>query len=507
MPRQSRVGAKSPWRAPAYVMLALLLASPAFAQGVDVTASLDITDGWARVGAYVPVTFKVTNRTDTEIAEVFVTTGGPVDVRSDLRLATGETAEKVLPVFYVGGDLPLWVEFLTESGATVARTEVTARETRALPGNMALVAVSQDGPDLEDAMKTQGKSVTGKRVLHILRLPFDRLETAAQCGVLHAGAGPLNTSLTDGTPMITPSRSGVIGVGVPPFPLGVRSAIQPGVYRLLGAAEWPASERLRLWTWLGLFALAVVVAAVLVPARRAVAGALVLVVLAGAAAGLIYWLGLPSGSRVCNTRIFYRRLQGSPQQALEEITLLQSRGGASARCPTIDVATLPLPIFASSDDLVRPSAVMDYGYDYGYHVETRGPPLVVHVLSLGMAHICESVPFDFLFPHPDRNQLAHAAEDPTAVKALLIEGSRATDADGRSQTINAWAVEWQGSDDPDVAYAGRSLKWWDSDRREGDGPFLLAWFHDPVSDHSLWKGAQVVRLPALVVYSEAPKQD
>ncbi|GAG10709.1 unnamed protein product, partial [marine sediment metagenome] len=67
------------------LLVSLLMAPLALAQGIDVTASLEITDGWARVGAYVPVTFTVTNRTDKEIAEVFVTTGGPVDERSEWR--------------------------------------------------------------------------------------------------------------------------------------------------------------------------------------------------------------------------------------------------------------------------------------------------------------------------------------------------------------------------------------------------------------------------------------
>ena len=87
---------------------------------------------------------------------------------------------------------------------------------------------------------------------------------------------------------------------------------------------------------------------------------------------------------------------------------------------------------------------------------------------------------------------------------LLVEGDRATDAAGKTQPVDAWAVEWQGSKDPDVAYAGRSLAWWKKDRQEGDGPWILAWWHDPLPADQQGKGHE--RLPALVVYSAATKQ-
>jgi hypothetical protein len=80
-----------------------------------------------------------------------------------------------------------------------------------------------------------------------------------------------------------------------------------------------------------------------------------------------------------------------------------------------------------------------------------------------------------------------------------VRGDQATDASGRTQTIDAWAVEWKSSDDADLAYAGRSLAWWDKTRREGDKPVLLVWVADP---NSGWGDAERPRrLPALFVYT------
>jgi len=137
------------------LIVTLVMASPALAQGVDVTASLDITDGLARVGAYVPVTFTVTNRTDKEIAEIFVTTGGPVAVRSEWRVAAGERGEKVLPIFYTSADLAIALEFHDADGKTVGRANITPPEVRPLPEDKALVAIQKGLPNTIDAVVPQ----------------------------------------------------------------------------------------------------------------------------------------------------------------------------------------------------------------------------------------------------------------------------------------------------------------------------------------------------------------
>ncbi|GAG36119.1 unnamed protein product, partial [marine sediment metagenome] len=82
-----------------------------------------------------------------------------------------------------------------------------------------------------------------------------------------------------------------------------------------------------------------------------------------------------------------------------------------------------------------------------------------------------------------------------------VRGAQATDAEGRSQPLDAWAVEWKASGEPDLAWAGRSLAWWDANRRTGDGPFVVAWFRDPAPEPPPGIDAYE-RLPAMVVYSE-----
>jgi hypothetical protein len=89
------------------------------------------------------------------------------------------------------------------------------------------------------------------------------------------------------------------------------------------------------------------------------------------------------------------------------------------------------------------------------------------------------------------------------VTALLVEGDRGKDAAGKTQSLDAWAVEWQASKDPDVAFAGRSLAWWKKDRQEGEGPWILSWWHDPLPAAEASENHE--RLPALVVYSSASK--
>jgi hypothetical protein len=89
------------------------------------------------------------------------------------------------------------------------------------------------------------------------------------------------------------------------------------------------------------------------------------------------------------------------------------------------------------------------------------------------------------------------------VAALLVEGDRGKDAAGKTQSLDAWAVEWQASKDPDVAFAGRSLAWWKKARQEGEGSWILSWWHDPLPAAEASENHE--RLPALVVDTSAPK--
>jgi hypothetical protein len=74
------------------------------------------------------------------------------------------------------------------------------------------------------------------------------------------------------------------------------------------------------------------------------------------------------------------------------------------------------------------------------------------------------------------------------VQSLYIEGDRATDPAGQTRTIEEWSVQWQASADPRLAFAGRSLAWWDRARRQGTGPAILIWHHGS-------------SLPSLVIYA------
>lgn len=518
-PRQSS-RAKAPGHAPAYVMLALLLASPALAQGVDVTASLDITDGLARVGAYAPVTFTVTNRTDKEIAEVFVTTGGPVDVRCEWRLAPGETDTKVLPVFYAGADLALTLDFFDADGAAATRAKVTPTEMRPIPDGTALVGLAEDFPGPDEALRARLGDMLGAKSLHLRRLSAVELAAAARSGVLDVIADSVIPAQPGAAILVIPGVSDEQGIVFHPFARHVQDAVQPAAYRLLGSEVWPVAERVRLWLWLTLFGLGVLAVGVLTPRRRLAAPVVALVVLGLGGAAVIWLCGDVRLARVREARIFYARVPSKdpePLVPLEQLVLLQSRGGETARFhfpwrmakslgpgPALHKAVqahtgpLPFPVFATSQDLFRSHGVVAYGLSAEF--ESREPRLVLHAL------LNESCPFGHGAEEVTHAELEKVARQPDLIQALLVQGAHATDASGRSQTLDAWAVEWQGSEDPNVAYAGQSLKWWDGERREGDGPFLLAWFHDPLPEGA-GDGGTRERLPALVVYGDAPTQE
>jgi hypothetical protein len=96
----------------------------------------------------------------------------------------------------------------------------------------------------------------------------------------------------------------------------------------------------------------------------------------------------------------------------------------------------------------------------------------------------------------DAEALRGLASRSDLVRAILVSDNDATDPAGRTQRLDAWAVEWQASSDPDTAYAGRSLLWWDKTRREGDAPVLLAWLLDPAPAGA---AGNRLRMPALYV--------
>ncbi len=507
MPRQSfargDARAKTPGRAPAYMMLALLLTvSPASAQGVDVTASLDITDGWARVGAYVPVTFTVTNRTDKEIAEVFVTTGGPVDVRCEWRLAPGETDAKVLPVFYTGADLAPAVEFRDADGNSVACAKATLPQVRPLPEGKALVAIQKGLPNTIYEVVPQP-----------LWLSAEDLGQALRCGVLDVVVVDRDLRLPGGRACrIDNSVSYPGNLKYALFPGGVDRPIQPAIYGLFDSRSRRAGDRQRLWLWLGLFVVAVAAGGVLVHRRGALFVAGCMALLAAGATTCIWLLAPANSATLQDARIFYvdpfpatavaassiPRLRAPA--ALEHVVHLQSRGAAHAcyRLGQPGVTPLPWPVLAEAQDLFRQQFTLVCQAQE--RVESHARQILLHILDT------VDPPFGLSVDDVSVEALRTLADRPDCINAVRVEGLRATDAGGRSQTLDAWAVQWQASEDPNVAYAGRSLKWWDGERREGDGPFLLAWFHDPLPEGA-GDGGTRERLPALVVYGDAPKQE
>jgi len=484
-------------------MLALLLlAAPALGQGVLVTASLNITDGWARAGAYVPVTLKATNHTDIEIAEVLVTTGGPVDVRSAWRLAPGETGEKVLPIFYTGTDLAPALEFRDAEANTAARARVTVPEVHALPEDKALVAIQEGLPNTVEEV-----------IPKPLRLAPEHLVQALRCGMLDVVVVDRELRLPGGRAVrINNSLSRPGNLKYAPFPGSVDEVIQPAVGELFDTRSRTAGARQRVWIGLGLFVVAVLTVGVLVHRRGSLVTAGCLVLLAAGATTCIWVLESGDHATVQDARVFYVSpfpatavaeslvLRLKAPAALEHLIHLRSRGTARAcyPLPQPGVTPLPRPVLADARDLFRQQ------FTLVCHAEER----VESRASQGLLRILDTLdpPFGPSVEDVSAEALGTLAGPPDCINALRVDGLRTTDVTGRSQTLDAWAVEWAASDDPDVAYAGRSLKWWDRCRRQGDGPFLLAWFRDPPPQKPPGIDAYE-RLPALVVYSEAPKQE
>jgi hypothetical protein len=276
----------------------------------------------------------------------------------------------------------------------------------------------------------------------------------------------------------------------PAFPAGAEAAVQPETYRLLASESWPAQGG-RLWLWLGVFSLAAAVTAALVPRRRMLVAAAALVGLAAVAGVLIWLLVDPYAASLRQARVFYAAPSGLA--LLEHFTATSTRS-ASVMPPPLGVdpaAPLPLPVLPSSEAILGTQMILRLGENP--QVQPTRSQVLIHTLEPAApppALGAESIRFD---------TLSALARRPDVIAALLVEEDRAMDAAGRTQTVDAWSVEWKTSADADLAYAGRSLAWWDKTRREGNRPAILAWYADPTS--GLGDTERPRRLPALIVYA------
>jgi len=480
----------------------------AWAQDVEVTAALKITEGIVRPGAYAPVTFEATNRTGRAIAQVRVKTGGPFDVEAAWRLAPGESGERVLPIFCAGDNLALVVEFLDAGGVCVARTRVAPTEIQRLPYETALVAIQQGLPEEEQGLGNGLLSAIGAKQQRVLRLGREAMILVSRCFMLDAMISDDGVPAFAGLTIHIAPGKGRSTVSLPPVSPRVSWTVQPATYSFLGSKAWPRTDRLRLWLWLGLFGLGVLAVGVLVPGGHRAAAALALVVLAAAATVGLYLFGDVQLARVREARIFYMPV-GAEHAALEHLALLESRGGAVAQAtapapgshradgvadtdrPTAQMSPLPLPVLATSDEVFRTQGTLLYADVAGFR--SSRAQTVVHSL------LTEPRPFGYVVAQLDLAELGKMRQRPDLVEALLIQGANATGRDGKTRPLNAWAAQWKGDPGREVAYAGRSLAWWDRERRAGDGPFILAWWRDRPAEAVPGSPAPE-RLPALVVY-------
>jgi len=450
------------------LLVVLLICSPVYAQTVDVTAALEITDGFVRPGAYVPLTLRARNMTDKTLAGVRLSSGGPVDVVMPWRLAPGESGEKAIPVFCTNtnDDLQTSLEFTDASGAVVTRTNAFAKAARALADDAALIAFGAEQIEPDETAKESLRQALGAKTLHFVRLPPDQLALAVRCGVAETSP-PLR------------------------FPLGATQLVQPEAYRLLATKAWPAEDRLQLWLWLAVFALAVLVAGVLVPRRRSVLAAVVLVAVAAGATAMIWFFAGVRRAEVREARIFVNAQGKHP--AAEQLILIETRSGALGRfdLPQAGLSPLPRPVAAGSEGIFDKMGTLHYGGQEEFF-ETLKPVALLHTLGAG------APPVDFAAGRRPLGDLERVSRRADVVAALYVEGNRATDASETTLNLPAWSARWQADADADLAYAGRSLAWWDSARREGDTPALLVWWRDPLPP-ALAPSENRTRLPAMAI--------
>ena len=472
----------------------LLLAAPsAFAHKIDLTASLDTTDGLARVGYYVPVTLEATNHSERAVAEVHVSAGGPVDTRAAWFLAAGESGETLVPVFYAGGDLALEVEFRDKEGGEIARLRPDPPEVRAVGDDMALVWLDtvEREPD-EEELEAVRRALDVSR-LRILHKDSMASLSAMRCQLVDAFPFPVPDSggQSDLTPMLSLASP-------------IRTAVKPDAYAMLRPGGSVTADPARVWLWLVLLTGAVVLICVAVPRRRSAWAAVAMGVLGlAAASGVRFAAGGPS-ARLREARFVYRGRRTRPIPP-DRFVLLQAAGGATVRFPIPrERIPWPRPVFRSADEVYRPTGILVIEENASPKplqplpraaFETTQAACLLHMLFKPSADLrpeeCEPTPAT----------LADLANQADVVAALLVEADSATDAAGRTQPLDAWAVAWKTSRDADLAWCGRSLAWWDRHRRSGDGPLLVAWLRDPPPNPP--EGIDVYeRLPAMVVCGE-----
>jgi hypothetical protein len=534
--------------ATAFLLAALLTPAMALAQTVEVSASLDLTDGYARPGAYVPVRLKAANRTHLTFAELRLSSGGPVDVVTPWRLAPGEAGEKVVPVFFAGADLALSLEFISAGGRPAARADVAPPAVRTLLPGDALVAARPGMPEPDETLRKSLCESLGVDSLHVLRLPQEAVAAVAQCGLLDAiiseaaedvavagraalvarksskfqvPGSKLKTATQTARSLGTCNLELETWIMAAAFPPGVQELVQPEAYWIFGPDVPGRPGDQRLWLWLGVFALATLAAGVLLPRRRPVLAATCLGALAAAAVAVIWFWGDVRRAAVHEARVIYAR----PLQtwaAVEHLVLLESRGGAVARFeeprPVLGIARarcgssglfgrdpplprraglarlqapfefgagtvppLPLPTLAGSEQVFQPLGTLWYGDAPAF--ETVRPLGLVRTLMM-----MDEPPFGRVAEQITPAEMQRLAAGGDVVQSLYVEGDRATDPAGQTRTIEEWSVQWQASADPCLAFAGRSLAWWDRARRQGTGPAILIWRHGP-------------SLPSLVIYA------
>ncbi len=467
--------------------LLVLAVPPALAADVAVTASLDVTDGLVRVGAYVPVTLSVTNHTDRAVAEILVSTGGPIDVRVPWHVPPGETGERAVRAFCATPDLAVEATFCDGRGQVLATVRPAPPEARLVADETVVVAV-QAPLELTGAMQADLREAFGTRPVRVVSCD------AQAVGLLYFG-GFADAAVRSGTGTdfgMTGAEPSLV-LRKDAFRLPPRApVVEPGTVRLLTGGRQDGMEPLRLWLGLGVYTLIVLVVAMALASRRwAAGGALAAVGVAATVA--VHLLGGGSAVTLRQARIAYARPQAT-HAPVETLSHLASPGDGAAHIPLGEPApaTLVRPVAARPGQMHERHAVLDLRRR---RLTAIRPRLVMRwseypPLPMTLDRLPEGA-----------QDLAGVARRPDAVAALLVRGGEATDAAGRTRPLDAWAVEWKTGEEADLAWCGRSLAWWDEHRRTGEGPFLVAWFRDPAPGPP--EGIDVYeRLPAMVVYGE-----
>jgi hypothetical protein len=476
---------------PSLVVLLLvgLVITPAMAQGIDVTASLSLTDGAARAEAYVPVTLKITNNLGGPIDRITVSTGGPVVVTVPWSIAAGASDEKIVPVYYSGGDLRLTIFPGGSFPAWRTLTAPVSPTVRALGLDEVFVAASSDLPDNVRQMLMERLRAKSLRVMN---LSPEARAWADRCGMLDAvvilnsikgGVRPTGRAMfvtTNGPEVVTATT----------LPLGTEAAVQPEAYRLFGQDSWPAAVRSRLWLWLGIFALSTGVAAALISRRRTFVAVAVLVGLSAGAGAFLWFEGDLRAAPIREARIIY---DSSSHEILVETFVSCTTSGKQASPISISfdpAAPLPLPVVASSEALLTPQMVLDLGAKPC--VRPERDQLLIHTL-----HRTEVATYARPTGVAGQDLLGYFIKQPGVIAAYIFGEAYSMDK-GRRLRPDEKATGLIASSDPDTAYAGRSLLWWYKNRCTGPTSVILAWWHDPLPPTEA--GQDRERLPALVVY-------